>query len=181
MKKLKALRTGLFLSGLFAVALAACSTATPEISATEDVPALAEDITVVDEDSTTSVDPVALDHVFSGIATTDLSEVEAEGLSFMREEEKMARDVYLTLYEQWGIRIFQNIAGAEETHMSAVADLLERYGLPDPAADTAVGVFANYELQALYDQLIEEGSQSLADALRVGALVEDVDIIDLET
>ncbi len=87
MKKLKVLRTGLFLIGLFAVALAACSTATPEISTTVDVPALVEDITIVDEDSTTSVDPVALDHVFSGIATTDLSEVEAEGLSFMREEE----------------------------------------------------------------------------------------------
>ena len=181
MKKLKALRTSLFLIGLLAVALAACSTATPEVSTTVDVPVLVEDITIVDEDSTTAVDPVALDHVFSGIATTDLSEVEAEGLSFMREEEKLARDVYLTLYEQWGIRIFQNIAGAEETHMSAVADLLERYGLPDPAADTAVGVFTNPELQALYDQLIEDGSQSLADALRVGALVEEVDIIDLET
>ncbi len=65
--------------------------------------------------------------------------------------------------------------------MSAVADLLERYGLPDPAADTAVGVFTNPELQALYDQLMEDGSQSLADALRVGALVEEVDILDLET
>jgi hypothetical protein len=64
--------------------------------------------------------------------------------------------------------------------MSAVAGLLERYGLPDPAADTAVGVFTNPELQALYDQLMEEGSKSLADALRVGALVEEVDIVDLE-
>jgi len=180
-KKLIGLRTGLFLIGLFAVALAACTTATPEVSTTVDVLELVEDITIVDEDNNTYVDPVALDHAFSGIATTDLSEVEADGLSFMREEEKLARDVYLMLYEQWGIRIFKNIAEAEETHMSAVAGLLERYGLPDPAADTAVGVFTNPELQALYDQLMEEGSQSLADALRVGALVEEVDIIDLET
>ncbi len=181
MKKLRGLRVGLFLIGLFAVALAACTTARSEVPSAVDVPALVEDITIVDEDSTTSVDTVALDHAFSGIATADLSEVEADGLSFMREEEKLARDIFLMLYEQWGIRIFQNIAGAEETHMSAVADLLDRYGLPDPAADTAVGVFTNPELQALYDQLKEEGSQSLADALRVGALVEEVDIIDLET
>ncbi|MEE8120283.1 MAG: DUF2202 domain-containing protein [Anaerolineales bacterium] len=181
MNQLKGLRTGLFLIGLFAVAFAACTTATPEVSPTVDIPALVEDITIVDEDSTTSVDTVALDHAFSGIATTDLSEAEADGLSFMREEEKLARDVYLMLYEQWGIKIFNNIARAEETHMSAVADLLERYGLPDPAADTAVGVFTNPELQALYDQLMEDGSQSLADALRVGALVEEVDILDLET
>jgi hypothetical protein len=179
-KKLKGLHTGLFLIGLLAVALAACSTSTPEVPATEDVPTVVEDITIVDEDNNTYVDPTALDHAFSGVATTDLSEAEAEGLSFMREEEKLARDVYLMLYEQWGIRIFQNIIKAEETHMSAVAGLLERYGIPDPAADTAVGVFTNPELQALYDQLMEEGSQSLADALRVGALVEEVDIIDLE-
>lgn len=180
MKKLEGLHTGLFLIGLLAVALAACSTSTPEVPATVDVPTVVEDITIVDEDNNTYVDPTALDHAFSGVATTDLSEAEAEGLSFMREEEKLARDVYLMLYEQWGIRIFQNIAKAEETHMSAVAGLLERYGIPDPAADTAVGVFTNPELQALYDQLMEEGSQSLADALRVGALVEEVDIIDLE-
>ncbi len=180
MKKLKGLNTGLLMIGLLVVALAACSTSTPEAPATVVAPAPVEDITIVDENNNTYVDPAALDHTFSGIATTDLSEAEAEGLSFMREEEKLARDVYLTLYEQWGIRIFQNIAKAEETHMSAVAGLLERYGLPDPAADTAVGVFANPELQALYDQLVEKGSQSLADALRVGALVEEVDIIDLE-
>ena len=180
MKKLKDLHTGLFLIGLLAVALAACSTSTPEVPATVDVPTVVEDIPIIDEDNNTYVDPTALNHAFSGVATTDLSEAEAEGLSFMREEEKLARDVYLMLYEQWGIRIFQNIAKAEETHMSAVAGLLERYGIPDPAADTAVGVFTNPELQALYDQLMEEGSQSLADALRVGALVEEVDIIDLE-
>lgn len=180
MKKLKSLNMGLFLIGLLVVALAACSTSTPEVPATVDAPAPVEDITIIDEENTTSVDPATLDHAFSGVATTDLSEAEAEGLSFMREEEKLARDVYLMLYEQWGIRIFQNIAKAEETHMSAVAGLLERYGLPDPAADKAVGVFTNPELQALYDQLMEEGSQSLADALRVGALVEEVDIIDLE-
>ena len=180
MQKLKGLRTGLFLIGLFAVALAACSTSTPEVSTAADIPAQESDITIVDEDNTTSVDPTALDHAFSGTSTTDLNEAEIDGLNYMREEEKLARDVYLMLYEQWGIRIFQNIAGAEETHMSAVADLLERYGLPDPAADTAVGEFSNPELQALYDQLMEEGSRSLADALRVGALVEEVDIIDLE-
>jgi hypothetical protein len=110
MKKLTGLNTGLLLVGLLVVALAACSTSTPEVPATVDVPVVVEDITIVDEDNNTYVDSDALDHAFSGIATTDLSEAEAEGLSFMREEEKLARDVYLMLYEQWGIRIFQNIA-----------------------------------------------------------------------
>ncbi|MGB2896543.1 MAG: DUF2202 domain-containing protein [Anaerolineales bacterium] len=178
MRKIKVFRTGLILIGVFTVALAACSTSTPEVPATVDLPTLEEDITIVD--STTDGDPVAIDYAFSGISATDLSEVEAAGLSYMREEEKVARDVYLMLYEQWGIQIFKNIAEAEETHMAAVAELLDRYGLTDPAADTAVGVFTNPELQALYDQLLEEGRQSLAAALRVGALVEEVDIVDLD-
>lgn len=178
MRKIKVFRTGLILIGVFTVALAACSTSTPEVPATVDLPTLEEDINIVD--STTDGDPVAIDYAFSGISATDLSEVEAAGLSYMREEEKVARDVYLMLYEQWGIQIFKNIAEAEETHMAAVAELLDRYGLTDPAADTAVGVFTNPELQALYDQLLEEGRQSLAAALRVGALVEEVDIVDLD-
>jgi len=177
-KKINVFLTGLILIGIFTVALAACSTSTPEVPATVDLPTLEEDITIVD--TITDGDPVAIDYAFSGISATDLSEVEAAGLIYMREEEKVARDVYLMLYEQWGIQIFKNIAEAEETHMAAVAELLDRYGLTDPAADTAVGVFTNPELQALYDQLLEEGRQSLAAALRVGALVEEVDIVDLE-
>jgi len=64
--------------------------------------------------------------------------------------------------------------------MDAVKTLLDRYDLEDPAAGTVVGVFTNATLQELYEQLIDEGSQSLADALRVGATIEEIDILDLE-
>jgi hypothetical protein len=97
----------------------------------------------------------------------------------MREEEKLARDVYLTLYEQWGMPIFENIARSEATHMEAIKSLLDRYGLPDPVEGKAVGEFADQMLQELYDQLVEQGRQSLSDALRVGAAIEEIDIIDL--
>ncbi len=98
----------------------------------------------------------------------------------MREEEELARDVYLTLYEKWGLPIFQNIARSEQTHMNAVKTLLDRYGPQDPASDE-VGVFTNPDLQALYDQLVSQGSQSMVDALKVGALIEEVDIEDLKS
>lgn len=106
-----------------------------------------------------------------------LSEEEAAGLLWMREEEKLARDVYLALYELWGQPTFQNIANSEQTHMDAVLDLLQGYGIADPAG--AQGQFSNPDLQALYDQLIAQGSQSLADALKVGAAIEEIDILDL--
>ena len=42
-------------------------------------------------------------------ASDELTSDEIDGLVFMVEEEKLARDVYLTLYEPWDLRIFQNI------------------------------------------------------------------------
>ena len=114
------------------------------------------------------------------IPAGDLSELETEALLFMREEEKLARDVYLTMYELWGKPTFSNIAGSEQAHMDAVAYLLEAYDLPDPAAGKAVGEFSNPELQALYDQLIAQGQGSLEAALLVGGAIEEIDILDLQ-
>ena len=114
------------------------------------------------------------------IPVGELSEAETEGLLYMREEEKLARDVYLTLYAEWGMPIFRNIANAEQTHMDAIGTLIERYGLEDPVASNDIGVFTNSTLQDLYDQLVEEGSESLASALRVGVAIEEIDILDLQ-
>ncbi|MDK2464101.1 MAG: DUF2202 domain-containing protein, partial [Candidatus Korarchaeota archaeon] len=61
----------------------------------------------------------------NSIPLGDLAEEEIQGLLYMREEEKLARDVYLTLYEKWGLPIFQNIARSEQTHMDAVKTLLD--------------------------------------------------------
>jgi hypothetical protein len=110
----------------------------------------------------------------------ELSEVEIEALLYMREEEKLARDVYLTLYETWGTRVFSNIAGSEQAHMDAIAYLLTSFGLEDPAAGKAVGEFENQELQALYIQLVDQGQESLEAALLVGGAIEEIDILDLE-
>ncbi len=110
----------------------------------------------------------------------DLNPEEIAGLLFMREEEKLARDVYLTFFDQYDLNIFSNIAASEQVHTDAILMLLERYDIPDPVGDNPIGVFQNVELQALYDDLIAQGSQSLEDALYVGCAIEEIDIIDLE-
>jgi rubrerythrin len=97
----------------------------------------------------------------------------------MREEEKLARDVYNVLYTTWGQPTFQNIASSEQQHMDQIKLLLDRYALTDPAL--APGQFTDPTLQALYDQLVAQGSASLADALKVGAAIEEIDILDLQT
>lgn len=110
----------------------------------------------------------------------DLDEQEIAGLVLMREEEKLARDVYLTLYEEWELKTFRQIARAEKTHMKAVLYHLRKYDLDDPAAGNGVGVFTSPDLQELYDDLVLLGMLSVGDALAVGATIEELDISDLE-
>ncbi|MBI4917822.1 MAG: DUF2202 domain-containing protein [Acidobacteria bacterium] len=108
-----------------------------------------------------------------------LSQAETEGLRFIREEEKLARDVYTTLYADWQAREFLNIAGSEQRHMDAVKALLDRYAVADPVGANPVGVFADPRLQSLHDQLVARGRLSLVDALTVGATIEDLDLRDV--
>ena len=119
------------------------------------------------------------DHEFIPAVQGDLNDAEKEALIFMREEEKLAHDVYVVMYELWGMRIFQNISGSEQSHTEAVKSLLDGYGVPDPAV-AEIGVFSNPDLQVLYNDLVTKGSQSLTDALLVGAAIEEIDILDLE-
>jgi hypothetical protein len=109
----------------------------------------------------------------------DLSAEESAALLYMREEEKLAHDVYMTIYEQWDFRVFSNISRSEQTHTDRVKALLDRYELDDPAS-SEIGVFTDPDLQALYNELIARGSQSLAEALKVGAAIEEIDILDLQ-
>lgn len=100
-------------------------------------------------------------------------------LVFLREEEKLARDVYLTLHDRWGHGIFASIAESEQRHTSAVDRLLEARGIPDPVVDDRVGAFTDPVIAGLYEALVDLGSISETDALVAGATIEDMDILDI--
>lgn len=110
----------------------------------------------------------------------ELDANEAAGLAYIREEEKLASDVYARLYAKWGLRIFNNICQSQERHFGVSKLLWDRYGLPDPAENNPIGVFRDESLQLLYEDLIMVGENSLNAALRVGATLEDLKIRDLE-
>lgn len=115
----------------------------------------------------------------TGAGLAHLTDFEIVTLKHMREEEKLARDVYIAMYEQWGSAIFANITESEQKHMDAIKSLLNKYGIPDPAS-AKIGSFNDTSLQALYDDLISRGQHSLLEALKVGAFIEEVDIADLQ-
>ncbi|NTW28082.1 MAG: DUF2202 domain-containing protein [Coriobacteriia bacterium] len=104
----------------------------------------------------------------------------AADLAFMREEERLAHDVYTVLALKWGTPVFTNIAASEQQHTDTMAALLSRYGVADPAAGEAAGVYAYPALQELYNQLVAKGSTSVTAAFEVGKTIEEVDIADLD-
>ena len=118
--------------------------------------------------------------LINSLPLEDLSEAEVWGMTYMYEEEKLARDVYLTLYESWKIKILSNIANSEQRHMDALKLLLQKYDIPLPVLSDEVGFFSNSELQKLYNELVSQGKKAPVDAVRVGATVEDLDIFDLK-
>ena len=137
------------------------------------------EIATVSQEGYTSINTENLEQSIPTTQSLTLTDAEKEDLLYMREEEKLARDVYIKLYEKWNVPIFSNISNSEQTHTDSVKFLIDRYGLND-AFVNEVGKFTNKDLQALYDSLIEKGNKSLEDALAVGATVEEVDIIDLK-
>lgn len=121
----------------------------------------------------------ALQSQLNSLPIENLSDAEESGLLFMREEEKLAHDVYTKLYEEWANQVFSNIAESEQTHTDAIKILLDRYDLSDPAESNEVAIFTDTTLQALYNELVSLGYQSEIDALKVGAAIEEIDILDL--
>ncbi len=113
------------------------------------------------------------------VQTLELTAEEQESLVYMREEEKLARDVYLTLYEYFDTNIFSNIASAEQKHMDSVKRLLDKYGLEDPAANDTIGTFTNTEFSEFYKNKTDY-DVTLNQAILTGIFIEETDIIDLQ-
>ena len=121
-----------------------------------------------------------------------LTDAEIEDITYIRQEEKLARDVYLTLYNHYVeidpifAQIFGNISESEQRHMDAVKRLIDKYGLEDPVMDDAVGVFPEPEtvldanFNELFGNLVEQGKISYCEALKVGIFIEETDIADIE-
>lgn len=112
-------------------------------------------------------------------ATAALSSREKEGLIFIWEEEKTARDLYTSLYEKDKLSIFSDLARSEQSHMDQAKAIIDKYALTIPGKDER-GVFQNQTLQKIHDELLAKGLSSDQDALKAAATFEEISIIDLE-
>lgn len=114
--------------------------------------------------------------------TPTISAKESDAILYMREEEKLARDVYEFLYAKYNVNPFGNIRFSEQTHMGRMKTLISTYNLIDPVEKNGdkPGVFVNPIMQNYYNELSAAGNPSLTEALKVGAKIEELDIKDLE-
>jgi hypothetical protein len=109
-----------------------------------------------------------------------LTNDEVTDLTFLLEEEKLARDVYLYAFEKHNIKIFESIADSEQIHMNKILTLLEKYGIKKTIKSNN-GEFSNPKIQGLYNTLTKQSEQSIIEALTVGVTIEDLDIYDIES
>jgi len=114
--------------------------------------------------------------------TISLTQQERDAIVYMREEEKLARDVYDSMFVKWGGNPFGNIRYSEQVHMDRMKTLITTYQLQDPVNQTGDvhGKFVSRLMQQYYNDLAATGSQSFTAALKVGAKIEELDIADLE-
>jgi hypothetical protein len=124
-----------------------------------------------------------------------------ESLAYMGNEERLAYDIYTTLYNYHAdngdeIQQLTNISSrSESTHVGIVQDLVKRYNIDiselslvqNPVADKNVefesmpmGHYDIPAIQDLYNVLYEKGIASTQAALEVGCMVEVVDVTDLD-
>ena|SRR5664280_2202478 len=109
-----------------------------------------------------------------------ISAAVAADLAFSRDEERMARDLYAVIAAQYGDAApFSMVTNSEQRHFDAIGTLLVRYGLADPAAGKSAGVYADADIQKLYDSLLAQSKSSLTEAYKVGIAVEKRDIADV--
>lgn len=171
------------------IAATGCSKDASEVPANATVPVITKTsaiITEMDEALATELSEESLEtlmqcayNCLNSLPAEPLSDEEAQALTFVREEELLAHDVYQALYAVYPVPVFNFISNSESLHAYAMKVLLDKYGLPDPAADHQPGVFTNPAIQQLYNDLTAFGVQSIGNALTVGATIEDYDIADI--
>lgn len=167
-------KENLFIAAVFSLSLSFCACQSDELLTNEAVVPKVEQ-TVTNAIESTDVLMQASSFASNPVLLTD---AEKSGLYQMREEEKLARDMYSFFYTKFNYRVFGNITKSENVHSDAVLRLITYFGLTDPAVAT-VGVFKDETLQSLYNKFTTEAT-TVDKALSTGAFIEEYDIADLK-
>ncbi|UPT78558.1 DUF2202 domain-containing protein [Sulfurovum sp. XGS-02] len=114
--------------------------------------------------------------------TSVLTEEQKDMLFFIYQEEKVARDVYITLGKMYkNENTFRSMQITEQRHLECAKELCDIYGVDTSSMDESViGAFESPLLKMLYDAYIEKGKSSLRDALEMAEFIgaSDTEMIE---
>jgi hypothetical protein len=114
------------------------------------------------------------------LISSGLTDAEKTNILYLFEEEKLAHDIYVEMYNSYGAYVFNNISESEQRHMDSVAKLISKYELDDTVVNNGPGIFTNEVIRDEYDRLLDKGNLNLTSALEVGVEIEEMDIADIE-
>lgn len=121
----------------------------------------------------------ASDSAFNGLPKADLNATETADILLLQEEAKFAYDLNSALYGMHTtLPLLLNISDAAKISMKVDDVILVRYNIPDPESQKA-GVFTNQALQQIYNNDLNTGLSSAADALKMSAQAADMNAADL--
>jgi hypothetical protein len=131
------------------------------------------EVIAVKSDGTTTFNLAGVTPVFD--STAELTADEIEFLYAVREDEKVARDLYAAFFEKYKLKAFENLSKAEINHIRAVELLMDYYEIEYPEAGD-YGKFTDPARQQLYDSLLLKGETAL-EAFKVMAQLEEDNIV----
>ena len=156
------------------LSLASCTKETNPNTPEPLVSATPSDIIEVKSDGATTFALAGVTPAFD--STADLTADEIEFIYAVREDEKVARDLYFSFFGTFGLKPFENIGKAEDNHIKATEKLFDYYEIDYPALSEN-GKFENAIRQKLYDSLLLKGTPEL-EAFKVMALLEETNIAE---
>ena len=106
------------------------------------------------------------------VAAGTLTQQQRTQLAAMAMDEKLNHDLYAAFAKAYGLPVFGHLAAAEANHLQALRTLMQRYGIADPTAGKAAGVFGSATVQAAYNRLLAQGKTGELAALRVAQNLE---------
>jgi len=126
---------------------------------------------------------------------TALDDNQKYSLAYMWNEERLAQDLYLNLYnvnsdaiqlynialksEAYHIELVENLVKAYDLNITNLVDYTQNYSEAELKAMPA-GTYGVTAIQDLYNTLYNNGAASVQASLEVGCMVEVTDIDDLD-
>lgn len=113
--------------------------------------------------------------------TKSLTIAEQNDLLYMIEKEKMMRNIYKTMFQEYNVELFQSIYQAKESHLSLLSSKIDKYDVHNPLVYSAENEFENSSLQLVYDDFLAKKLIYEIEALNFVKNMEERHINYVET